>query len=152
MKHSNEILSSNTKMLVVIKNDVNFDRCCQQPRLQICAVRSGDCGGVARSFGRESRLCVDGEQRHYYWWHTIDIDMCVVCMRIVVKVVGAGRGPLVRASLRAATASKRRVKIYAVEKVSVVAYFSLFSSLASRPLCLLFVIIWPLVSPLRIDF
>ena len=33
-----------------------------------------------------------------------------------IMVVGAGRGPLVKASLRASVAAKRRVKIYAVEK------------------------------------
>lgn len=35
---------------------------------------------------------------------------------IVLMVVGAGRGPLVRASLRAAEAAKRTIKVYAVEK------------------------------------
>jgi protein arginine N-methyltransferase 5 len=34
----------------------------------------------------------------------------------VVMVVGAGRGPLVRASLRAATDAKRKIRVYAVEK------------------------------------
>lgn len=34
----------------------------------------------------------------------------------VVMVVGAGRGPLVRASLRAAEQAKRNIKVYAVEK------------------------------------
>lgn len=34
----------------------------------------------------------------------------------VVMVVGAGRGPLVKASLRAATHAGRRVRVYAVEK------------------------------------
>ena len=31
-------------------------------------------------------------------------------------VLGAGRGPLVRASLKAAELSQRRIKVYAVEK------------------------------------
>jgi protein arginine N-methyltransferase 5 len=35
---------------------------------------------------------------------------------IVIMVVGAGRGPLVRASLMAAQEAKKKVKIYAVEK------------------------------------
>lgn len=34
----------------------------------------------------------------------------------VVMVVGAGRGPLVRASLQAAGRAGRRVRVYAVEK------------------------------------
>ena len=34
----------------------------------------------------------------------------------VVMVVGAGRGPLVRASLTAAEESGRKVRVYAVEK------------------------------------
>lgn len=34
----------------------------------------------------------------------------------VVMVVGAGRGPLVRASLRAADRAARLIKVYAVEK------------------------------------
>jgi protein arginine N-methyltransferase 5 len=33
-----------------------------------------------------------------------------------LMVVGAGRGPLVSASLRAAARSKRKLKVYAVEK------------------------------------
>lgn len=35
---------------------------------------------------------------------------------VIVMVVGAGRGPLVRAALRASESSKRRIKVYAVEK------------------------------------
>lgn len=31
-------------------------------------------------------------------------------------VVGAGRGPLVRAALNAATNAKQKIKVYAVEK------------------------------------
>ena len=34
----------------------------------------------------------------------------------VLMVVGAGRGPLVKCALRAATRAKRNVRIYAVEK------------------------------------
>lgn len=34
----------------------------------------------------------------------------------VLMVVGAGRGPLVRASLRAAKDSQRQIRVYAVEK------------------------------------
>ena len=34
----------------------------------------------------------------------------------VIMVVGAGRGPLVRCSLEAALETKRKVKLYAVEK------------------------------------
>lgn len=34
----------------------------------------------------------------------------------VVMIVGAGRGPLVKRSLRAAETAKRRVRVYAVEK------------------------------------
>lgn len=43
-----------------------------------------------------------------------DADAAVV--ETVVMVVGAGRGPLVRASLAAAAAAQRRVRVYAVEK------------------------------------
>jgi len=35
---------------------------------------------------------------------------------VVLMVVGAGRGPLVRASLRASEAAKRPIRVYAVEK------------------------------------
>ncbi|XP_048507266.1 protein arginine N-methyltransferase 5 isoform X2 [Athalia rosae] len=35
---------------------------------------------------------------------------------LVIMVVGAGRGPLVRAALKAAEKAKRKVKVYAVEK------------------------------------
>eukprot|EP01083_Nonionella_stella_P277341 942831_1 len=37
---------------------------------------------------------------------------------VVIMVVGAGRGPLVNCSLRAAAAAKRKVKIFAIEKNS----------------------------------
>ncbi|XP_042950340.1 protein arginine N-methyltransferase 1.5-like [Carya illinoinensis] len=37
-------------------------------------------------------------------------------LTIVLMVVGAGRGPLVRASLQAAEETDRKLKIYAVEK------------------------------------
>ncbi len=36
--------------------------------------------------------------------------------QIVLMVVGAGRGPLIRCSLRAAVAANRNIKVYAVEK------------------------------------
>ena len=39
-----------------------------------------------------------------------------ICTYRVIMVVGAGRGPLVDASLRAAYSVNRRVMIYAVEK------------------------------------
>ena len=35
---------------------------------------------------------------------------------LLLMVLGAGRGPLVRASLKAAELSNRKVKVYAVEK------------------------------------
>ena len=35
---------------------------------------------------------------------------------LILMVLGAGRGPLVRASLKAAELSQRRIKVYAVEK------------------------------------
>ena len=35
---------------------------------------------------------------------------------LILMVLGAGRGPLVRASLKAAELSRRKVKVYAVEK------------------------------------
>jgi protein arginine N-methyltransferase 5 len=35
---------------------------------------------------------------------------------VTLMVVGAGRGPLVRASLRAAEKAKRKLRVYAVEK------------------------------------
>ena len=45
---------------------------------------------------------------------------CISCLALslcsVVMVVGAGRGPLVDASLRAARSSRRRIRVYAVEK------------------------------------
>jgi protein arginine N-methyltransferase 5 len=34
----------------------------------------------------------------------------------VIMVVGSGRGPLVRACLRAAALAEREIKVYAVEK------------------------------------
>jgi type II protein arginine methyltransferase len=40
----------------------------------------------------------------------------VFTCQVVVIVVGAGRGPLVRASLSAAAATGRRVRVWAVEK------------------------------------
>ncbi len=39
-----------------------------------------------------------------------------VVAQTVVMVVGAGRGPLIRASLAAAAAAGRRVRVWAVEK------------------------------------
>jgi protein arginine N-methyltransferase 5 len=44
------------------------------------------------------------------------IDKCNENEQCIVMVVGAGRGPLVRCVLRASEKSKRKVKIYAVEK------------------------------------
>ena len=41
-------------------------------------------------------------------------DVCDI--HSVVMVVGAGRGPLVEASLKAAKATQRKIRIYAVEK------------------------------------
>ena len=35
---------------------------------------------------------------------------------LILMVLGAGRGPLVRASLKAAELSHRKIKVYAVEK------------------------------------
>lgn len=35
---------------------------------------------------------------------------------VLAQVVGAGRGPLVRAALSAAQRAKRRLRVYAVEK------------------------------------
>ena len=35
---------------------------------------------------------------------------------LILMVLGAGRGPLVRASLKAAELSQRKIKVYAVEK------------------------------------
>ena len=40
---------------------------------------------------------------------------CVLCSSVIM-VVGAGRGPLVRASIQAAKKADRKVKMYAVEK------------------------------------
>lgn len=34
----------------------------------------------------------------------------------VVMVVGAGRGPIVRAAIRAAKKAKKKIKLYALEK------------------------------------
>ena len=39
-----------------------------------------------------------------------------VCGYRIVMVVGAGRGPLVSASITAAARAGRRIKVYAVEK------------------------------------
>lgn len=45
------------------------------------------------------------------------VTQLLACTRqVVVIVVGAGRGPLVRASLSAARATGRRVRVWAVEK------------------------------------
>ena len=38
------------------------------------------------------------------------------CAHRVVLVLGAGRGPLVNAALRAARMAQRRIRVYAVEK------------------------------------
>ena len=40
----------------------------------------------------------------------------VVCVHRVVMVVGAGRGPLVRRAIIAASQADRNIKLYAVEK------------------------------------
>lgn len=42
------------------------------------------------------------------------LDSCL--FHRVLMVLGAGRGPLVNASLRAAKQADRRIKLYAVEK------------------------------------
>ena len=42
--------------------------------------------------------------------------MCLSCDCSVIMVVGAGRGPLVDASLRAAEKAEREVKVFAIEK------------------------------------
>ena len=44
------------------------------------------------------------------------LAVCGVRTMPVSQVVGAGRGPLVRASLAAAAETGRRVRVYAVEK------------------------------------
>lgn len=48
------------------------------------------------------------------------ISICSVCLTLfflrVLMVLGAGRGPLVNASLRAAKQADRRIRLYAVEK------------------------------------
>ncbi len=41
---------------------------------------------------------------------------CQGSLLLSAQVVGAGRGPLVRASLSAAERAKRKLRIYAVEK------------------------------------
>lgn len=41
---------------------------------------------------------------------------CPPCSVSVVMVVGAGRGPLVGAALKAASSTRRMVKVYAIEK------------------------------------
>jgi type II protein arginine methyltransferase len=43
-------------------------------------------------------------------------NMELFARQVVVIVVGAGRGPLVRATLNAAQATGRRVRVWAVEK------------------------------------
>ena len=40
----------------------------------------------------------------------------ILAKQLVLIVVGAGRGPLVRAALRASEASKRKIRVFAVEK------------------------------------
>ena len=42
--------------------------------------------------------------------------MVLVYWFSIIMIVGAGRGPLVQAALRAASTTERLVKIYAVEK------------------------------------
>jgi len=60
-----------------------------------------------------------GLQLFYWKWHTSAIDNGInyICfLSRVVMVLGAGRGPLVTASLRAAVMANRKIKVYAVEK------------------------------------
>ncbi len=42
--------------------------------------------------------------------------VCHVALNRIIMVVGAGRGPLVDASIKAARSTARMVKIFAVEK------------------------------------
>ena len=42
--------------------------------------------------------------------------LCACTIGRVVMVVGAGRGPLVAATLKAATEAQRLVRVYAIEK------------------------------------
>lgn len=44
------------------------------------------------------------------------VTVCMLCDLRVLMVLGAGRGPLVNASLRAAKQADRKLRIYAVEK------------------------------------
>jgi len=55
-------------------------------------------------------ITVDTDMRHSY-----QINYMYVCSSVVM-VVGAGRGPLVRAALNAAQKADRKIRIYAVEK------------------------------------
>ena len=49
-------------------------------------------------------------------YHPLSLSLSLSLSLRVVMVVGAGRGPLVDASLRAAKSVDREIKIYAVEK------------------------------------
>ena len=53
---------------------------------------------------------------HKYVLHTLGNILHVLLVYRVVMVVGAGRGPLVTATLKAATEARRIVRVYAVEK------------------------------------
>ena len=53
---------------------------------------------------------------HAYVLHTLGNILHVLLAYRVVMVVGAGRGPLVTATLKAATEARRIVRVYAVEK------------------------------------
>ena len=55
-------------------------------------------------------ITVVTEMRRSYQIH------CMYICSSVVMVVGAGRGPLVRAALNAAQKADRKIRIYAVEK------------------------------------
>ena len=53
---------------------------------------------------------------HTYVLNTLGNILHVLLVYRVVMVVGAGRGPLVTATLKAATEAQRIVRVYAVEK------------------------------------
>jgi protein arginine N-methyltransferase 5 len=60
------------------------------------------------------------------------IDSEVNTKETVIMVVGAGRGPLVKAALQASYDTQRKVKLYAVEKnpnaVNTLEYFFFYDS------------------------
>ena len=53
---------------------------------------------------------------HMYVLNILGNILHVLLVYRVVMVVGAGRGPLVTATLKAATEARRIVRVYAVEK------------------------------------